>query len=100
MRDKSMCWKCKYHTYMGNLPANKIAKGYSSLSEGEKANIACFYSVVTRSSALKPNGAKAVIDTRGEEPGCKLFVEGVRDREKAKHDFTNDEGLRRGVIKP
>ena len=25
MRDKSMCWKCKYHTYIGNLPAKVAA---------------------------------------------------------------------------
>jgi len=92
MKDKSMCWKCKYHTYMGNLPAKKLASGYEALSEGERANIACFYSVIAKSSALKPNGAKNTVDIRGDGSECALFVEGKKDIKEHKREFTRDLG--------
>ena len=96
MKDKSLCWKCKYHTYLGNLPSEKYSDDFDKLTEREVENIACYYSVIAKSSALKPNGARKTIDTRGDGPECSLFVEGKRDKSKAKNDFTHDAGFVRG----
>lgn len=100
MRDKSRCWKCKYHTYLGNLSSDKYNGPFDMLTPLETENIACYYSVIEKSSALKSDGPRKTIDLRGDDPTkCNLFVEGRRDKEKAKRDFTSDEGMRRGVIR-
>lgn len=74
MRDKKMCWECKYHSYFGNLGKNK--KLFSDLTKSEREKIMCFYSFCENCSCLhKENGE--IVDSRGpkDEP-CRLFCKG------------------------
>jgi hypothetical protein len=76
--DKAKCYKCKYHTYMGNLADNR--KPYDKLSSFERGNIACYRSVIANQSCLVAVGRK-VIDRRGDDyKNCKLYEPATEPR--------------------
>lgn len=82
MRNKKQCLKCKYHSYDRPTPDN-VSKGLPP-TKAELKRVICYYSVLSgKGPALKRNGSKEVIDSRGKDPNhCKLFEEGKPERKK------------------
>lgn len=76
-RNKELCWKCKYHTYMGNLSQGKT---FETMTELERSNIACYYSVMNNETCLKRDG-KYMRDSRGTDYStCNKFVEEPKEK--------------------
>lgn len=79
MRNKKLCNKCKFHSFMGPTPKNDLEG--KDLTAVEKRNVMCYYSVLSgRGPALK-NIHNYLIDRRGYDPNrCRLFEEGSPQR--------------------
>ena len=68
--NKERCWKCKYRSYLGNAKSNRR---FSSMTDLEKGNIACYYSVMTNNTCTI-NTHGVLTDGRGNEyDNCKYF---------------------------
>lgn len=78
--DKSKCWRCKYHCYMGNLSGDK---SFDKMTDLEKGNIGCYHSVMKSDTCIKGVG-KRKTDQRGNDYyNCKLFEENTVTNQKA-----------------
>ena len=80
--NKELCWKCKYHTYMGNLGNGKT---FEKMSDLEKSAIACYYSVMKNETCMKNVHGK-LVDSRGDDyNSCSKFEPEEEEDKNSRH---------------